>query len=519
MSAQSFIFVLIVSILGSQLVSAQPGSGGVRLIRDPHKRYSPQQVLHMPGEPIAGNRLEINEGFYRGTVWVVIHGPFNDQDLLLLDNPLTAEVDYYHFTDSMLSRAVYTGYKRPASNRDIVFPTFLFHVPPKPNNHSTIVLRLAGEEVLMTHIRILNRASLNKYFLSTAIISFSIIGALIALFLFYLIIFSSLRDNIYLYYALYSIFIILMILRLNGLWDLMFAPIALFSSRFIAIFEVAPAITTSLFALHFLQVKQYYYRWYKIFYFIILLQFLTIPFIFLEYNQIALICIEYITIFAYMPITIGLAFSIWLKKKFIPAKYYLLSVVFLFTGGLTTVLRANGVFQSDSILVVHAMELGVVAEMLMLALGVSKRFENFRAEKEAMQRENLKLLAEQASTLERQVSERTHALQHKTEEISRQRDEINRINATLEETVETRTRQLRQQNHQLREYAHLNSHKVRGPLARILGLVEIWRLGREPADDALLLIEKSAVELDDVIREMNDSLSVDIKESEINSRT
>ncbi|MDT0643191.1 PAS domain S-box protein [Zunongwangia sp. F363] len=67
---------------------------------------------------------------------------------------------------------------------------------------------------------------------------------------------------------------------------------------------------------------------------------------------------------------------------------------------------------------------------------------------------------------------------------------------------------IKKQNEKLRDIAWLQSHVVREPLTRIMGLVylanEINREG-EPTKEIMEMITESANELDDVIREINDS--------------
>ncbi len=70
-----------------------------------------------------------------------------------------------------------------------------------------------------------------------------------------------------------------------------------------------------------------------------------------------------------------------------------------------------------------------------------------------------------------------------------------------------RTRELEGLNQQLMEYAFYNSHKVRGPLCRIMGLVNLISLS--PTHQHEYLLEKLAVstdELDDAIKAINHTL-------------
>lgn len=94
------------------------------------------------------------------------------------------------------------------------------------------------------------------------------------------------------------------------------------------------------------------------------------------------------------------------------------------------------------------------------------------------------------------------------EELRQANKEITVINSNLEQIVNQRTEELKRKNKQLREYLSDNSHIVRAPLARILGLVDLYDVNDL---DNLEFINKSlhesATELDNALREINDKLS------------
>ena len=82
---------------------------------------------------------------------------------------------------------------------------------------------------------------------------------------------------------------------------------------------------------------------------------------------------------------------------------------------------------------------------------------------------------------------------------------IQKVNEELEQKVAERTAQLQTQNEKLVEYAFFNAHKVRGPLARILGLINLMKMefDDEKTTKFTHMIEKSATELNDVVAEIN----------------
>lgn len=74
-------------------------------------------------------------------------------------------------------------------------------------------------------------------------------------------------------------------------------------------------------------------------------------------------------------------------------------------------------------------------------------------------------------------------LKNKSEEIIAQNEELvqsqerlNEINLHLEDLVLQKTANIKQQNERLLKYAHANAHHVRGPVARMLGLIQLSKL-------------------------------------------
>jgi tetratricopeptide (TPR) repeat protein len=118
----------------------------------------------------------------------------------------------------------------------------------------------------------------------------------------------------------------------------------------------------------------------------------------------------------------------------------------------------------------------------------------------------------------KKLTELNAAINEKNEEIMAQSDElltvneaVKRVNSDLESMVENRTHEVKVQNQKLLEYAYFNAHKVRGPLARILGLVNVMDLNGNDDDLKFLAakIRESAEEMDEVVREINKKLDTD----------
>lgn len=94
------------------------------------------------------------------------------------------------------------------------------------------------------------------------------------------------------------------------------------------------------------------------------------------------------------------------------------------------------------------------------------------------------------------------------EELNSLNEELMTVNESLEQAVQDRTSTLQLQNEQLTEYAFINSHLLRAPIARILGLANIITNEVELQKDKQMLQALSATteELDNIVKRISDVL-------------
>ncbi len=99
-------------------------------------------------------------------------------------------------------------------------------------------------------------------------------------------------------------------------------------------------------------------------------------------------------------------------------------------------------------------------------------------------------------------------------------EKINLINNGLEEAVRNRTAIIQAQNERLLEFSNMNSHKIRAPLATLLGLLNLFEDEPSPADDKELIghLKATAVKMDEMIHEVSRQLEREDKSpSEVRS--
>jgi GAF domain-containing protein len=124
------------------------------------------------------------------------------------------------------------------------------------------------------------------------------------------------------------------------------------------------------------------------------------------------------------------------------------------------------------------------------------------------QNERIKKLMTQIRQQNFHLVEKNYEIGALNEEFSMVNEQLAELNKNLEDNVRARTSELETQNRQLTEYAFINSHLLRAPLARILGLSQlvVREVHTVKERELLLALESSAHELDQIIRKISELL-------------
>lgn len=106
------------------------------------------------------------------------------------------------------------------------------------------------------------------------------------------------------------------------------------------------------------------------------------------------------------------------------------------------------------------------------------------------------------------------AIQSQAAELKNLNLQLQDLNKYLETRIQERTQQLYLQNQKLTDYTFLNAHKLRAPVATILGLINlIPRLPADEVPEAITHLKNCGEHLDSVIRELGADLEGGIIDS------
>ena len=124
--------------------------------------------------------------------------------------------------------------------------------------------------------------------------------------------------------------------------------------------------------------------------------------------------------------------------------------------------------------------------------------ENFLSYRESIELTNLRL------------TKSTEKLMKQNQELYQQQVELNILRNNLERVISGKISESQNQAEILKEYSFINSHHVRAPLARVLGLVDLIQIENHHdnvSSGYIQKIKRDAEELDVILKKMNNVIS------------
>ncbi|MBL7857562.1 MAG: hypothetical protein JNM57_07725 [Cyclobacteriaceae bacterium] len=109
-----------------------------------------------------------------------------------------------------------------------------------------------------------------------------------------------------------------------------------------------------------------------------------------------------------------------------------------------------------------------------------------------------------------ELVEKSHEIATQNEELMQSQENLYQLNNHLESLVDARTREVQNQNERLIRYSYTNAHHLRGPVARVLGLLQLSKMDVN-LDYPFLFqkIEEQTREIDQVISSINKELGTE----------
>jgi tetratricopeptide (TPR) repeat protein len=177
-------------------------------------------------------------------------------------------------------------------------------------------------------------------------------------------------------------------------------------------------------------------------------------------------------------------------------------------------LQKDAALKEEELLRKNTLLFSVIISLTLLTLFLAYYVRNFRFQKSInsllkQQNQKVSALNEEIQSQQEEVVRQRDILIEKNLNIENLHNQLKETNDNLEKIVATRTATLKEQNKRLEEYAFLNAHDLRGPVARILGIINLLGMNHLTEDKPLLLdhLKKTSIELDQITRSISESLN------------
>ncbi len=395
----------------------------VSSFQDPKNAYS---IIDLPFEQFeTTSATSFNFGFYIGTIWLKIETKnLSEEALIELRNSNLDVIDFYAKKQEKYFLLEQTGDHFKYNHRKVKSRFFQF----QPGESTEIIFRIENYgDQLFIPIKVHDGEVLNNQNYQEQIVFGIYYGLCLFAFLLNVFLFLKIRERSNLFYSLYLVGIVLLQLALDGhgfqyLWS---------ENVFLA--KHAPSLMASLsifflilFSQSFLNLKTMMPKSNKVFSAIGGLVFINIILSLLPPTYwISVLLINVLTLVLNI-IIIPVAFSA-VKRKFKPAKFFLLAFILLIISVFVFVLRNFGVLESN-FFTDYCLQMGSTAEVVLLTFAIVDKFNSYKEDAVTRLEKINQIQSEQNVILEAKVLQRT-------EQITEQKDLLQQKNSEIIDSI------------------------------------------------------------------------------------
>lgn len=431
--------LLLVPVLagagGPYIIQDEPISGylggHLRMLEDPGGALGIQDVLGSPAFRLNDEEIP-SPGITASAFWVrldLFNASGSDELIIDLPYPEIDELDIHLVRDGQVLPIAHAGLTRPLDRQRQRFPELGFPLSIPTDTEATLYIRVKSFKPLRIPVQVQSTSAFNAWHSQKNVVVGGFVGIMLAMSLYNLFVFFSIRERSYLIYAFYVLVVCLTQLGFLGYSSFYLWPDdAWLSSRSSLLLTAVTAIVASEFMASFMHTRDILprtMRWLPAFYAALLagaaVDLLGHPLIGYRLIQAAA------AVFAVFLLYAGYRIS---RLGSRPAKYFLAAWSMFLLGVVTFILKDLGLLPYN-VFTRYAMPFGTVAEVLLLSFGLADKIQILRKEKERshrealrMSRENERIIREQNAMLEQKVKERTRDLQESNEHLKRTQSQL-----------------------------------------------------------------------------------------------
>lgn len=373
------------------------------VLEDPAGRMTLDEVTRtLPTQWRANTSPDLNLGYSRSAFWVRVdlrnvHATQRDW-ILGLRYPLLDYLDVYVVTPQGQVTSHQTGDRRPFDTRPIAERNFFFPLTLPPGQQATLYLRVQSQGSLQAPLTLSTPTSWQEAIGQEHVLLGVYSGALLAMLVYNLLLFISLRERTYLYYVAYLASFGLTQLVFNGMaYQFLWPNSPNWGNRAAPIFMGLTGLLLTLFSRDFLSLKQNWLAADRV--------------VRVSLWLFAVVMVGGMVLDYMIPIRFGTAITIlspvmhliitavMLRRGYRLAQYFLAAFGGLLIGIALAALQAYSVL-GTSIWTEYSLQIGSLLEITLLSFALAHRLK-------LAQEANIRLQTAHAAELEDRVQART----------------------------------------------------------------------------------------------------------------
>ncbi|MGH8491841.1 MAG: sensor histidine kinase [Moraxellaceae bacterium] len=379
---------------------------------DPSGTMTLDDVRRLPDSAFKPSHYDIpNFSFTPAHVWLRFKVQWQAPDrrayIVWQQYPLTDHFTFYRPDNQGGYQSSLTGDQYPFAQRELPTRAFGFFLQARPGETDTYYMELHGAGTINVDLQL---TSLRQGIADTEtrhLLMGLYYGGLVALLLFNLILFFTLRESIYLYYTLYGVGLGLAFFDVTGLAFRYFWPETVWMNTSFLVFVFISMHAQAQFTRKFLNLKQEWRLLDRFFLTFIVLNALTLIAVFFAPDRFLYPASQRLAAVIAILCMVAGAGLWWRGYK--PARYFTAASGFYVSGMLVYVMQNFGVLPT-SVLSNYSVQIGSSLELILFSFALADRINHMKDEKSALEAAARQQLLEHNQTLESKVHERTQDL-------------------------------------------------------------------------------------------------------------
>ena len=398
-----FLLLLFPALAKSQVVITSPDTLSnlaftAEYIEDPDGKLEINDLLQKNKSLVfkVVGKQNVGFGLTPSFFWLkaTVRNKTNERLFVKIDNNSLTDILVFEAMGEQLKNKYHSGNWLPFNKRVMKNIGYLFPLKVQNDSSATIYIRVM-------HFRgtqFLFHAGTLKAFYSVDVertfFDGIYYGLMLLMILYNLFIYFSLRDKSYLYYVLYVFLIAFLNASMDGYSFRYFWPSLPVINAYEDIMAALLGIAGIMFVSNFLNIKEHYFLFYKIFIGLFIAYVVSIGIIVSKHFLVGSRIMEMVSLVSVVCMFVT-AYVIMIKG-YKPAKFFLIAWSMFLVSVVIFILKDYNLVPYNSI-TINALQIGSGVEALLLSIALADRINIYRKDKARAQRELIQSLQEKTS--------------------------------------------------------------------------------------------------------------------------